>query len=46
LEFSDHGRRGVGYDPHTPALAAHIVTNVHLNGETIRLDGALRMAPR
>jgi NAD(P)-dependent dehydrogenase (short-subunit alcohol dehydrogenase family) len=28
------------------ALAAHIVTNVHLNGETIRLDGALRMAPR
>lgn len=28
------------------ALAAHIVTNGHLNGETIRLDGALRMAPR
>ena len=28
------------------ALAAHIVTHVHLNGETIRLDGALRMAPR
>jgi NAD(P)-dependent dehydrogenase (short-subunit alcohol dehydrogenase family) len=28
------------------ALAAQIVTNVHLNGETIRLDGALRMAPR
>ena len=28
------------------ALAAHIVTNTHLNGETIRLDGALRMAPR
>ena len=28
------------------ALAAHIVTNAHLNGETIRLDGALRMAPR
>ena len=27
-------------------LAAHIVTNVHLNGEVIRLDGALRMAPR
>ena len=23
-----------------------IVTNVHLNGETIRLDGALSMAPR
>jgi NAD(P)-dependent dehydrogenase (short-subunit alcohol dehydrogenase family) len=27
-------------------LACHIVTNNHLNGETIRLDGALRMAPR
>ena len=28
------------------ALAAHIVVNGHLNGEVIRLDGALRMAPR
>jgi NAD(P)-dependent dehydrogenase (short-subunit alcohol dehydrogenase family) len=27
-------------------LAAHIVTNGHLNGEVIRLDGALRMSPR
>jgi NAD(P)-dependent dehydrogenase (short-subunit alcohol dehydrogenase family) len=27
-------------------LACHIVTNTMLNGETIRLDGALRMAPR
>jgi NAD(P)-dependent dehydrogenase (short-subunit alcohol dehydrogenase family) len=27
-------------------LAAHIVANTHLNGEVIRLDGALRMAPR
>jgi NAD(P)-dependent dehydrogenase (short-subunit alcohol dehydrogenase family) len=27
-------------------LAAHIVLNDHLNGEVIRLDGALRMAPR
>ena len=27
-------------------LAAHIVTNGHLNGEVIRLDGALRLAPR
>ena len=27
-------------------LAAHIVTNSHLNGEVIRLDGALRLAPR
>ena len=34
----------------TPAeyasLAAHIVENPMLNGEVIRLDGALRMAPR
>jgi NAD(P)-dependent dehydrogenase (short-subunit alcohol dehydrogenase family) len=28
------------------ALARHIVENPMLNGETIRLDGALRMAPR
>ena len=28
------------------ALATHIVTNGHLNGEVIRIDGALRMAPR
>jgi 3-hydroxyacyl-CoA dehydrogenase / 3-hydroxy-2-methylbutyryl-CoA dehydrogenase len=28
------------------ALACHIIENVMLNGETIRLDGALRMAPR
>src|SRR5690606_8637354 len=28
------------------ALAMHICENVMLNGETIRLDGALRMAPR
>lgn len=27
-------------------LACHIVGNDHLNGEVIRLDGALRMAPR
>jgi hypothetical protein len=28
------------------ALAAHIVENPMLNGETIRLDGAIRMGPR
>ena len=27
-------------------LACHIVSNGHLNGEVIRLDGALRMAPQ
>ena len=28
------------------ALVEHIATNTYLNGETIRLDGALRMPPR
>jgi NAD(P)-dependent dehydrogenase (short-subunit alcohol dehydrogenase family) len=28
------------------ALTAHIIENVMLNGETIRLDGAIRMAPK
>jgi NAD(P)-dependent dehydrogenase (short-subunit alcohol dehydrogenase family) len=28
------------------ALVEHIVANPMLNGETIRLDGAIRMAPR
>jgi hypothetical protein len=28
------------------ALVRHIVENVMLNGETIRLDGAIRMQPK
>ena len=28
------------------ALAVHVVENAYLNGETIRIDGALRMQPR
>ncbi len=28
------------------ALAEHIINNNYLNGETIRLDGAIRMAPK
>jgi NAD(P)-dependent dehydrogenase (short-subunit alcohol dehydrogenase family) len=28
------------------ALVAHIITNQMINGETIRLDGAVRLAPR
>ncbi|POH85113.1 3-hydroxyacyl-CoA dehydrogenase, partial [Ralstonia pickettii] len=28
------------------SLVAEIVRNGYLNGETIRLDGAIRMAPR
>jgi len=38
--------RRLGKPEEFAALTAHIVTNTHLNGETIRLDGALRMAPR
>lgn len=36
----------LGHPEEFAALACHIVTNTHLNGEVIRLDGALRMAPR
>jgi 3-hydroxyacyl-CoA dehydrogenase / 3-hydroxy-2-methylbutyryl-CoA dehydrogenase len=36
----------LGRPPEFAALALHIVENVMLNGETIRLDGALRMPPR
>jgi hypothetical protein len=28
------------------SLVRHVVENQMINGETIRLDGALRMAPR
>jgi len=28
------------------SLAAHMIENTYLNGETIRLDGALRMQPK
>jgi hypothetical protein len=28
------------------ALVPHIIENSMLNGETIRLDGAIRMAPK
>jgi len=40
-----HPRR-LGRPPEFAHLAVHIVENPMLNGETIRLDGALRMAPR
>lgn len=40
-----HPRR-LGDPTEFAALAAHIVENGMLNGETIRLDGAIRMAPR
>jgi len=36
----------LGRPPEFAALATHIVENEMLNGEVIRLDGALRMPPR
>ena len=36
----------LGQPPEYAALVSHIVANPMLNGETIRLDGAIRMAPR
>jgi len=38
--------RRLGQPDEYAALVAHIVSNVMLNGETIRLDGAIRMQPR
>jgi NAD(P)-dependent dehydrogenase (short-subunit alcohol dehydrogenase family) len=38
--------RRLGLPAEYAQLAMHIVENVMLNGETIRLDGALRMAPK
>jgi NAD(P)-dependent dehydrogenase (short-subunit alcohol dehydrogenase family) len=38
--------RRLGRPAEFAALAAHIIENAMLNGEVIRLDGALRMPPR
>jgi hypothetical protein len=36
----------LGNPPEFAALVRHIVENPMLNGEVIRLDGAIRMPPR
>jgi len=36
----------LGRPPQYAALARHMIENSYLNGEVVRLDGALRMAPR
>lgn len=36
----------LGEPPEFAALALHMIENPFLNGETVRLDGALRLAPR
>jgi Dehydrogenases with different specificities (related to short-chain alcohol dehydrogenases) len=38
--------RRLGRPEEFAELVAHIVTNPYLNGETIRIDGAVRLAPR
>ena len=38
--------KALGRPDQFAALAMHIIHNSYLNGEVIRLDGALRMAPR
>jgi NAD(P)-dependent dehydrogenase (short-subunit alcohol dehydrogenase family) len=38
--------RRLGQPGEFAALVLHIVANLALNGEVIRLDGALRLAPR
>jgi NAD(P)-dependent dehydrogenase (short-subunit alcohol dehydrogenase family) len=36
----------LGKPPEYAALVRHIIENEMLNGEVIRLDGAIRMAPK
>jgi NAD(P)-dependent dehydrogenase (short-subunit alcohol dehydrogenase family) len=38
--------RRLGQAEEFASLAAHMIDNPYLNGEVVRLDGALRMAPR
>ena len=38
--------KALGRPDQYASLARHIIENTYLNGEVIRLDGALRMAPR
>jgi NAD(P)-dependent dehydrogenase (short-subunit alcohol dehydrogenase family) len=44
-ESVPHPRR-LGQAVEYAALAEHLITNPMINGETVRLDGALRMAPK
>ena len=45
IEMTQFPKR-LGYPSEYAQLALHIVENSFMNGETIRLDGAIRMAPR
>ena len=47
LEFKDYETALACYNsPEYARLVLHIIDNAMLNGETIRLDGALRMAAK
>ena len=45
IEMTQFPKR-LGYPAEYAQFALHIIENSFLNGETIRLDGAIRMAPR
>lgn len=45
IEMTQFPKR-LGHPPEYAALVCHIVENTFMNGETIRLDGAIRMQPR
>jgi 3-hydroxyacyl-CoA dehydrogenase/3-hydroxy-2-methylbutyryl-CoA dehydrogenase len=45
IEMTQFPKR-LGHPNEYAQLATHIVENKFMNGETIRLDGAIRMAPR
>ena len=45
IEMTQFPKR-LGHPPEYAALVCHMVENTFLNGETIRLDGAIRMQPR
>lgn len=46
LEDSVPNPKRLGDPAEFGALARHLIENRYLNGETVRLDGAIRMAPR
>jgi len=45
IKMVQHPKR-FGNPQEYASLAAHIIRNSYLNGDVIRLDGAIRMAPR
>lgn len=45
IEMTQFPKR-LGHPPEYAALVVHMVENAFFNGETVRLDGAIRMQPR